>query len=310
MSELETDIWDREYPSEEEIQEQEQAFYSNQPMSANEYVQKEDYYEDDGVYDELIEEIEEEDDTQDSLLKNAQIRLEQGRLYKMLIEHNLFDGVDAEPEAISNVQSELKTFIMERLEVLLGIRAENKPEEHHVVESPFNDIEVEVLKRVANKMSKGFTSQVDQIETRKPQSNNQLNTMGGKQVKQNKLNSFVNKKKVKKTPPPQRALQSKKTPLPTNTGKTQKKDKRVEKIKVSSSDIMGAAKKDHEYVESLKGKSLEEANKIVSERHKRRTPKKEIDQKVINSHYQHQIRQNKTAQNFNILLQAAANNNK
>lgn len=60
------------------------------------------------------------------ILKDASLRLEQGNLYKMLLKHDLFDGVEADPRAVQNVQREIRTFIRERLEILVGLRQDPK----------------------------------------------------------------------------------------------------------------------------------------------------------------------------------------
>ncbi len=60
--------------------------------------------------------------TEDEVLSDARLRLEQGRLYEMLMSSSLFSEMEADPRAIKNVEREIKGFIKERLEVMLGIR--------------------------------------------------------------------------------------------------------------------------------------------------------------------------------------------
>lgn len=120
----------------------------------------------------LLEEIENdefeeeyEDDTAYSLnshesevVSDATIRLEQARLYDMLIKHDLFEGVEVHPQALANVKKEIKEYIVSRLEVLLGMRSdvkEEQEEKHIVVESDFNELEIEALKSIAYKLTKG-----------------------------------------------------------------------------------------------------------------------------------------------------------
>jgi hypothetical protein len=100
---------------------------------------------------------EEEDDTFE-IMSDAGLRLEQGRLYQMILQHDLFGVTDADPKAIRNVQREIRKFVRERMEIMLGIRQEQAIQET-IVSSPFNDLEVTVLKMLADKMSKGQTSQ-------------------------------------------------------------------------------------------------------------------------------------------------------
>ncbi len=100
---------------------------------------------------------EEEDDTFE-IMNDAGLRLEQGRLYQMILRHDLFGETDADPKAIRNVQREIRKFVRERMEIMLGIKQEQAVQET-IVSSPFNDLEVVVLKMLADKMSKGQTSQ-------------------------------------------------------------------------------------------------------------------------------------------------------
>ena len=101
------------------------------------------------------------DEEEVGVVYNVRLRLEQASLYEMLINHNLFEGVEASPQAISIVQDELKHFLVRRLEVLMGIR---QPEPEVVqqttqVKSPFNGLEVEALKALAYKLTEGKTKQ-------------------------------------------------------------------------------------------------------------------------------------------------------
>jgi hypothetical protein len=95
-------------------------------------------------------------------VNKAILRLEQGRLYQMLIEHNFFDSVPALPEAVSVVQNELKGFIIERLEILLGLREEGQGSTGSS-ELPFNSLEISALKQVAYTITKGKSSKVEPI---------------------------------------------------------------------------------------------------------------------------------------------------
>lgn len=105
-----------------------------------------------------------EDDQQD-IVNEAMVRLEQAELYKMLIKHDLFEGVDGNPIAKQNVQNELKDYIVERLQILLGIRQEKSRNTSMRVELPFNRMEIEALKDLANKLTKGASSESQERET-------------------------------------------------------------------------------------------------------------------------------------------------
>lgn len=104
---------------------------------------------------EAAEEEEEEDSEADlQVLKDASLRLEQGNLYKMLLKHDLFEGVDADPRAIANVQRELKSFIRERLEVLVGLRSDPKLAPKTMqVQLPFSELEIQLLKEFLGKVT-------------------------------------------------------------------------------------------------------------------------------------------------------------
>jgi hypothetical protein len=92
-----------------------------------------------------------------SVVGEAILRLEQARLYEMLLKHNFFEGVSNNISAKQNVEQELKKFILDRLEILLGI----KQESHQVtssevtVELPFNNVEIDFLKALAYQGTKG-----------------------------------------------------------------------------------------------------------------------------------------------------------
>jgi len=94
-----------------------------------------------------------------NVVYNARLRLEQARLYEMLINHDLFSGVDADPNAIHNVQNELKHYIVARLEILLGLR---RPVLKRDVsnEDHFNNVEKNFLKQLAEVGTKGASKKV------------------------------------------------------------------------------------------------------------------------------------------------------
>jgi hypothetical protein len=98
---------------------------------------------------------EEEEDTF-GIMNDANLRLEQGRLYQMVLQGDIFADTNADPKAIRNVQREIRKFVRERMETMLGIRQEQQAMET-IISSPFNDLEVTVLKMLASKMSKGET---------------------------------------------------------------------------------------------------------------------------------------------------------
>lgn len=103
--------------------------------------------------DQNVDLFEEEDDDIQSLMTDANLRLEQGRLYQMVLQGDIFADTNADPRAIKNVQREIRKFVKNRMEIMLGISQEQA--QQVVVSSPFNDVEVQVLKMLASKMSKG-----------------------------------------------------------------------------------------------------------------------------------------------------------
>lgn len=97
----------------------------------------------------------EEEETAD-VMSDVNLRLEQGRLYQMVLQGNIFADTNADPKAIRNVQREIRKFVRERMETMVGIRQEQQLQTP-VVSSPFNDLEVTALKMLASKVSKGAT---------------------------------------------------------------------------------------------------------------------------------------------------------
>src|SRR5271167_227185 len=98
------------------------------------------------------------EDTAD-LMVNANLRLEQGRLYQMILANDIFGETDADPKAIRNVQREIRKYVRERMEIMLGIRLE-QVSQVPIVSSPFNDLEVTALKMLASKVTGGRTEEV------------------------------------------------------------------------------------------------------------------------------------------------------
>lgn len=99
---------------------------------------------------------------EDSIVANAMVKLEQARLYEMLIKHDMFKGVKANPTALANVKRELKDYILSRLEKLLAINSGKEEPKQPVrveVESPFNDVEIEFLKALSYKGTKGLSAE-------------------------------------------------------------------------------------------------------------------------------------------------------
>jgi hypothetical protein len=147
--------WDSEIPTEEELEKR--AVRAPAPESRKvEKMEKtpEPVYIQEQAIEESLDEYE--------FLTNARLRLEQGRLYEMFLKHNLFGDIDSDPRAVANVQKELKEFIQERLEVLLGLKPDPKLRKVQMEHSmPFNSLEIDILKKVIGRISGGATEQAE-----------------------------------------------------------------------------------------------------------------------------------------------------
>lgn len=115
-------------------------------------------------------------------MADAHLRLEQGSLYKMIMNHELFEGMDADPKAIQNVQNEMRNFARERMEIMLGMRQAATAAMYLETEFPFNALEVQVLKRLASAATKGASENAESFvpevkRTDAPRKT--LNTIGG-----------------------------------------------------------------------------------------------------------------------------------
>ncbi|MGH7241366.1 MAG: hypothetical protein ACREGB_03665, partial [Candidatus Saccharimonadales bacterium] len=86
---------------------------------------------------------------QSFVLSEAIKRIEQAKLYETLLKHQLFAPGSARPEVIDVVSTELKVFILNRLETLLGM----KPEPTKTVATQtFSDVQITALKTLADRM--------------------------------------------------------------------------------------------------------------------------------------------------------------
>lgn len=96
-------------------------------------------------------------DKEANIMNSAMVQLEQAKLYDMFLKHNLFEGVKANPVALKRVEAELKGFILDRMQILLGMKEEKKIQQVQQlkVELPFNEVEVDFLKALAFKGTRG-----------------------------------------------------------------------------------------------------------------------------------------------------------
>jgi hypothetical protein len=114
--------------------------------------------EEEQVEEEQPEEIEDYTD----VLSDARLRLEQGRLYELIMNNDFFSGTGYDPKAIKNVEKEIRNFAKERMEIMLGMRQEAAKEAAFPMDAfPFNALEVEVLKSLASAATKGATASAE-----------------------------------------------------------------------------------------------------------------------------------------------------
>jgi len=105
------------------------------------------------------ESMEDDDFDYSSVLTDARLRLEQGRLYEMIMNHDIFGGVDADPRAMKTVQNQIRRFAKEQMEIMLGMR---QPVSDSLgVDLPFNSLEVEALRALASAATKGASQDPD-----------------------------------------------------------------------------------------------------------------------------------------------------
>lgn len=137
----------------------------------------------------------EDDDTDDSddvtdeeegdseVLTDARLRLEMGKLYELIMKHDLFEGVESDPKAMKTVQKEIRAYAQERMEIMLGMRQEQAKEVANAFPMelfPFNSMEVEVLKALAATATKGESRDAEPLDLgpQPPPARKTLNPIG------------------------------------------------------------------------------------------------------------------------------------
>lgn len=85
-------------------------------------------------------------------LSEAVNRIQQAKLYETLISAKLFAPGSADPNIIAVVENEMKTFAINKLEELLGMRSPQAAQQH--VELPFDEEQIQVLSMLANRALK------------------------------------------------------------------------------------------------------------------------------------------------------------
>lgn len=272
-------VWDDDFYSpvedvlsEEEVEriERQTVQYLSQPVPETKKEPKhevESYVESDTIEQQLEEAIEEtytEEELEEDpdLIFNARMRLEQGRLYEMLLNHNLFEGTSAHPKAVANVERELKTFIKERLEILLGLKPDPKIIKNQTqnipYEFPFNELEITLLKQALSRMTKGATERYE-VTT------NSLNPVTIEQETKIKPLTISEPKKVALPSKEPVKITVKKRPEPKAKAATQPApaQKAVSKKPIEEPPPL----KKHPY--EMTASELIERNKYISEKQKR-----------------------------------------
>ena len=141
---------------------------------------------------------EEEDYTE--ILSDARLRLEQGRLYEMIINHDLFEGAVADPIAARFVQNKIRKFAKEQMEIMLGMRQETATVERLEIDFPFNQVEVNVLKKLAFAASKGASENSDNFVPEVKRTTEEVATLPRREGL-NKIGGGSSKSVAKKLPP-------------------------------------------------------------------------------------------------------------
>lgn len=113
---------------------------------------------------EEVEETQDEDEDFTEVLTDARLRLEQGKLYEMVLNHDFFEGMEVDKKAIKNVMREIRKFAQERMEVMLGMRQAVEQVQQNAFPAeafPFNALEVQVLKSLARTATDGATAEAE-----------------------------------------------------------------------------------------------------------------------------------------------------
>jgi hypothetical protein len=160
----------------------------------------------------------------ESILTNANLRLEQGNLYRMIMGHDIFQGVDADPQAIANVQAEIRGFVKERMEIMLGMKTETSKVETLEIDFPFNEMEVKALKALAFAATKGASEHSDAYVPEVRRTSQELPTVSSAPRKAG-LNTIGGSTKRPSKPAQQQAPQRTSKPLPTRAAAPVKKTK-------------------------------------------------------------------------------------
>lgn len=102
---------------------------------------------------EYVDEIFEEDDSDNPTVNEAIKRIEQAKLYESLLRHDFFAPGSARPEIQSKVTKEIRDFILERLTVLVGIKQAMEEVSTPVAAAmPWDENQIEALTSIADRL--------------------------------------------------------------------------------------------------------------------------------------------------------------
>lgn len=135
-------------------------------------------YEEQAAEEEEVLEETEEDFSE--AMTDASIRVDQGTLYKLILNSDLFEGVEADPKAVQNVQREIRKFAKERMEIMLGMRRETATVERLEIDFPFNALEVDILRKLAFTATKGASENSDRYVPDITRTTEEVPTVGRK----------------------------------------------------------------------------------------------------------------------------------
>lgn len=127
--------------------------------SFNQILQEQSKANADAAYEETQQEQTEEEEDFSAVLNDARFRLEQGRLYEMIMNNNIFEGAEGDEKAAKYVMKQIRNFAKEQMEIMLGMRQEKQEVQAlSAADFPFNDLEVQTLKALASAATKGATA--------------------------------------------------------------------------------------------------------------------------------------------------------
>jgi hypothetical protein len=116
---------------------------------------------------ETEEEVDEDEEDVSATLTDARLRLEMGKLYELIMKHEIFEGADADPKAMKIVQKQIRNYAQEQMEIMLGMRQEPTKAEANSFPMelfPFNSLEVDTLKALAAAATKGASRDAEPLD--------------------------------------------------------------------------------------------------------------------------------------------------